>query len=376
MGRKYCKRLFQGKDPFAVKKSNRLFTKAMRENFAFQYTHCPEYRRLAKAEKIQPEDINGYADLLKLPILPTLLFKHHRIFSIPENHMFIKATSSGTGGVFSKIGFDFDGMLYGANMVIQMAKYRHLWSLRPVNYIILGYQPHKSNQTAVTKTALGATFFAPALHRTFALQYKNGKYEVDLEKIIKTLQKYAKTPFPVRFMGFPSYTYFLLKMMEERGIFLKLPPDSMIMLGGGWKQFYKEQVEKEVLYELAERVLGIREDHIVEFFGAVEHPILYCDCKNHHFHVPIYSRVIIRDVHTMKPLGYDKVGLVQLMTPMVAATPVLSIMTDDLGILHRGETCGCGLKSPYFEIIGRVGLKDIKTCAAGAAEFLQGGSKL
>lgn len=54
---------------------------------------------------------------------------------------------------------------------------------------------------------------------------------------------------------------------------------------------------------------------------------------------------------------------------MVKATPILSVMTDDLGILHDGG-CGCGIDSPYLEIIGRVGVKDIKTCAAGAAEIL------
>ena len=47
-------------------------------------------------------------------------------------------------------------------------------------------------------------------------------------------------------------------------------------------------------------------------------------------------------------------------------------MTDDLGILHDGKKkWGCGIESPYLEIIGRIGMKDIKTCAAGAAELLK-----
>ena len=102
----------------------------------------------------------------------------------------------------------------------------------------------------------------------------------------------------------------------------------------------------------------------------MEHPILYCDCKRHHFHVPAYSRVVIRDVHTLEPVPNGIPGLVNLITPMVRGTPILSVMTDDLGILHDGESCGCGISSPYLEILGRVGLKDIKTCAAGAAELL------
>ena len=110
----------------------------------------------------------------------------------------------------------------------------------------------------------------------------------------------------------------------------------------------------------------------MEFYGAVEHHILYCDCIHHHFHVPVYSRVIIRDVHSLEPVENGTPGLVNLLTPMVKATPILSVMTDDLGVLHEGGECGCGNPSPYLEILGRIGLRDIKTCAAGAAEILKG----
>ena len=65
-----------------------------------------------------------------------------------------------------------------------------------------------------------------------------------------------------------------------------------------------------------------------------------------------------------------EVGLVNLITPLINATPVTSVMTDDLGFLTPGEDCGCGLKSPYLTILGRAGLNDITTCAAGAAELL------
>lgn len=255
-------------------------------------------------------------------------------------------------------------------MVLKVSRGRKLLSPMPTNYIVLGYKPHRGNQTAVTKTALGATFFAPAVHRKFALIWKNGSYVPDLDGVIEAVQKYAKSKFPTRFMGFPSYTYFVLKRMEEKGIRVSLPKGSKIMLGGGWKQFYLEQVDKQILYDLAKRVLNVDESQIVEFFGAVEHPILYCDCPCHHFHVPVYSRVLVRDVHTMEPLPMGQVGLVNLMTPMVKATPILSVMTDDLGILQPGGNCPCGNPSPYLEIIGRVGLAEIKTCAAGAAEYL------
>lgn len=367
----YRKKLFQWKAPFDVAGSEDVFCKAMKENCAFQYENCPEYRKILDEKGFSPEDIKEYDDLEKLPFLPTVFLKHHRIFSMPENRRLIRATSSGTSGKYSEIGMEFGSLTNGLRMILKVTRLRKLISPTPCHYIIFGYRPHKSNKTAIAKTALGYTFFTPALSRTFALKYKDGQYEPDLEGVIKAIVKHSKSKFPMRFIGFPAYTYFTLKMMDERGIHVKLPKNSVIMLGGGWKQFYKEQVDKRAMYDLAKRVLGVEEDNVVESFGAAEHPILYCDCKNHHFHVPVYSRVMIRDVNTLDVLPHGKVGLVNLMTPMIKATPVLSIMTDDLGILHNAEECGCGVKSPYLEIIGRVGLKDVKTCAAGASEILE-----
>lgn len=368
----YRKKLFKTKNPFDTQNTEELFFQTVKENCQYQYVHCPEYKKIMDGMNFSPDSIRCYDDIASIPFFPTLFLKNHSIFSMPSYRTLIKATSSGTKGKFSSIGFEASGLLCGLRMVLKIGKWRKLFSPKPVNYIVLGYKPHRKNHTAVTKTAFGATFFAPAIRRTYALKYSDNGYVPDLEGVIAAIDKYSLSKFPIRFMGFPSYTYFVLKIMDERGMKFKLQKGSKIMLGGGWKQFYTEQVEKAVLYNLAKKVLGIEEADIIEFFGAVEHPILYCDCKNHHFHIPAYSRVIIRDVKTLKPVENGKIGLVNLITPMVKATPILSVMTDDLGVLHDGKECGCGIESPYLEIIGRVGLKDIKTCAAGAAEFLSG----
>jgi len=158
--------------------------------------------------------------------------------------------------------------------------------------------------------------------------------------------------------------------MQEKGIRYRMPPGSLVTLGGGWKQFYAEKVEKDAFYALVEEVLGIDADHVIEFFGAVEHPILYTDCRCHHFHIPVYSRVIIRDPEDFSPVPDGRIGLINLLTPMMRSVPLLSVMTDDLGRLHR-ERCPCGAESPWLEIIGRVGISDIVTCAAGAEEYLK-----
>lgn len=370
----YMNRLSSWKNPYALAETDDIFLKAMQENCVFQYENCEDYRRILDNQNFHPEDLKEYKDLEKLPFIPTLYFKHHELFSVPENRMLSMATSSGTSGSKSVMGYNFTSLFRDLKMVLKLGSYHHLFSWRPTRYIIFGYELHRSNQTGMAKTSFGQTLFAPAVSRDYALKYTKDGYKLDLETLKYKLVEYSEGKIPVRTIGFPAYTYFLLKQMKEEGIRVKLPKGSLINLGGGWKQFYAEAVSKQDFYDLAEEVLGIDDQHIIEFFSAVEHPVLYVDCRKHHFHVPVYARVIIRDVDTLKPLPNGTPGLVNLLTPMIDSVPILSIMTDDLGILHD-EKCECGLDTPWLEILGRVGIKDIVTCAAGADKILKGGEQ-
>lgn len=354
-----------------TEKMNKFFVEAMKENLRFHDQHCEAIHRILMESGCSLEEIRSMEDLAKIPSLPTLLFKRHLLFSMPQNRMIAKVSSSGTRGHASQVGFDLLGLICAFLAIFKQVTSRKLLSLIPCHYIMLGYKPHRSNKAVISKTAYATSWMAPSIKRTFALTMKNGQYEADLNQIEKALMRAAKSPFPTRIIGFPSYAYFLLKKMEEKDIRIKLPKGSKILLGGGWKQFYQEEVEKTVLYEMAERILGIKEDQIIEFFGAAEHAVIYCDCPHHHFHIPQGSHVIIRDPKTLEPLPMGQVGLINLLSPLNRATPLYSIMTDDLGVLHDGKDCPCQNKTPYLEILGRVGIQDIKTCAAGAKERLE-----
>ncbi len=370
------KSLFWHGKPYALDKTESLFLHKMRENMLFQYRNCEEYRKLLERFGWDEEQIQNFQELKEIPILPTLYFKHHRLDSVPFRRLLTTATSSGTSGNKSVIGYDLKTMWNALGMVLHIGTKHKLLSPCPCHYIILGYE-HKSllwgnkrmEEKAVAKTAYAFTFYAPALSRTYALKMVDGKYTLNLEEIKQKLIRFSKGRTPVRIMGFPFHAFWLLNQMKEEGIRCPLPRGSMMAFGGGWKEYYTQKADKKTMYRLVEEVLDIPESRCREFFGAVEHPILYCDCGHHHFHVPIYSRVIIRDVDTMEPVENGVPGLVNLLTPLVNSAPVLSIMTDDLGILHDGAECGCGITAPFLEILGRVGMADITTCAAGAEKL-------
>lgn len=362
---KLRRKLFASRDPYDCTKSD-LFLDACRENFDHCVRRCGDYRKICEGLGVRSSaDIGRVEDI---PVIPTMLMKQH---DFRAGRYFIEATSSGTSGAKSRVRFEFSALTAALKMSLKVTRFHGITSMKPCRYIIMGYKPHRSNKTVVTKTAYLTTFLAPAISRRFILKHTADGYKPDFDSIEAALEKYSKGRAPVRFMGFPSYTFFLLRLLEEKGLTYTLPAGSKILLGGGWKQFYQEKADKETFYRLAQKTLGIGEKDIVEFFGAVEHPILYTDCKEHHFHVPVYSKVVIRDPDTLEPLGLGQTGLVNLISPLCKATPILSVMTDDLGILHDGSTCACGIRSPYLEIVGRVAPEDIKTCAAGAADILQ-----
>ena len=366
----FRKKLFSSKKIYDQKNTEEVFLNAVRENIEFLAQNCTGYAQILKSGGFALQDVRSAEDLYKIPAIPTLFFKSHELYAMDEKKFKIRATSSGTSGMQSRIGLDAETYRLGIKMVIKTFSYHKIISALPVNYIVLGYEPKRQNNAGAVQTAYGTTRFAPALHREYALKATKDGYELNIEGISRALLRYSKTGFPVRFVGFPAYMCFLVKALKEKGINLKLNKRSKVLIGGGWKQFAAQGMPKRELYDLIYETLGIREENCREFFSAVEHPVAYCDCKNHHFHVPVYSRVIIRDVDTLMPVKNGEMGLLSFITPLVGSMPLISVITDDLAVLHDGEECGCGIKTPYFEIIRRAGVAEIKTCAAGAADML------
>ncbi len=363
-------RLFWRLRPYDVPGSDRAFLRACRENCAYHIRRCPGYAAICEHLGFSPDQLRTVDDLAQIPPIPTLFFKGRTLFSMPRRRMAMEVTSSGTSGKFSRIGFDWGSILAEAPMVVNLGLRHHLASPKPAHCVILGYKPHRSNHTGVTRTMFGLSHFSPPLSRTYALRMEGEGYVPDLDAVARALKKLERSHFPTRIIGFPSYLWFGLKRMEELGLRVKLPRGSRVILAGGWKGHADQEVDKSTLYALAEKTLGIQEDHINELFGAVEHPVFYNTCPRHHFHIPAYGRIIIRDPDTLAPLPMGQVGLINLISPLMCATPTLSVMTDDLGYLTPGEKCGCGIQSPYLTILGRVGMSGIQTCAAGAAELL------
>lgn len=366
-------KLFAYNKIYDHKGSEALFLQAMRESIRHHRTNCEFYDELLRDRGFCIDQIASIKDCENIPIIPAHFFKYHEVLSIKKEEIEVYATSSGTQGQKSQIFLDNETMRLGTKMAVKAMKYHGFISVIPTNYLILGYEPKEGNEMGNVKVALGMTRFAPAKERVFALRAIGDRYEINYFGIMDAFYRFNRQKLPVRILGFPSYLYMLLQTMKESGMKpLKLNKKSLVLTGGGWKKFDDMIVDKMELYSLVEEFLGIPVENCRDFYSAVEHSVAYPECKYHHMHVPIWSRVVVRDVKSLEPLGFDEPGFLSFISPLVSSVPVSSILMGDMAVLREGKSCGCGIDTPYFEILGRAGAVKVRSCAVAASEHMKG----
>lgn len=366
-------KLFDYSKIYDQKGSETLFLEAMKESINHHRTHCEFYDKLLKYHNFSSEEIKSIEDCEKIPTITAEFFKHHEVLSVKKEEIKIHATSSGTQGQKSQIFLDSASIKLGTKMAIKAIKHHGFISIIPTNYLILGYEPKEGNDMGNVKIALGMTRFAPVKEKVFALRAIGKGYEIDYFGIIDAFKRFNRQKLPVRILGFPSYLYMLLKMMKDSGMKpLKLNKMSIVLTGGGWKKFGDIAIDKDELYAMVEEFLGIPAKNCRDFYSAVEHSVAYPECEKHHMHVPIWSRVIIRDVKTLEPLGFNKPGFLNFISPLVSSMPISSILMGDMAMLRDGKKCGCGIDTPYFEVLGRAGTANVRSCAVAASEYIKG----
>lgn len=351
------------------------FIKAMKEITAWHMDRCDFYKKLAVSQNFSVDQVKSLDDCLSIPHLWAHFFKAHEVLSVPESDVFLHLTSSGTTGQKSQIFFDEWTIRAAQRMVDSIfEKYNWVTPNQPCNYILFSYETESSSKLGTAYTDNFLCKYAPVNEVFYALKLTgSGGHEFDCFGTIEAFLKFAQSKLPVRLFGFPAFFYFALERMKSLGIApVKMHPDSMVFLGGGWKGNAAKAIAKDDFYALVEEMLGIPNARLRDGFGSVEHCVPYVECQNHEFHVPVWSRVFIRDVETLKPLGLDKKGFLHFISPYITSMPAHSVIMGDMASLHEASTCGCGLPTPYFRIHGRAGVSKNKSCALAASELLKG----
>ncbi|NOT78854.1 MAG: acyl-protein synthase [Bacteriovoracaceae bacterium] len=372
----HVKQHCEKQDPYeGFNESDASFVEAMKEVALWHISKNDFYKNLAISQNFNSAEINTIQDCLKIPHLWAHFFKGHEILSIPRSEVFLHLTSSGTTGQKSQIFFDEWTIKIAQQMVdLIFEKYNWITPDQKCNYILFSYETESSSKLGTAYTDNFLCKYAPVNEVFTTLKLTgDGGHEFDCFGTIEAFKRFAEQGLPVRLFGFPAFFYFALERMKKLGIApLKFHKDSLVFLGGGWKGNADKQIEKQDLYSLAEEMLGIPNERLRDGFGSVEHCVPYVECSHHEFHVPVYSRVFIRDVETLKPLAMNEKGFLHFVSPYITSMPAHSVIMGDMASLH--DNCQCGLKTPYFKIHGRAGLSKNKSCALAASELLKGKS--
>ncbi|MCX4744375.1 acyl-protein synthase [Kitasatospora sp. NBC_01287] len=373
----HVQRLCDLAEPYAVSAENdRLFALAMNESNAWHAARSPFFAKLWAASEAAKEPLESVADLARLPFVHANFFKAHEVVSIPEQDVKLHVTSSGTTGQKSQMFFDEWTLRNGQRMVARVFdSYGWLGEDEPVNYLLSNYQPRPGLNLGTSFTDEYLCHFAPVRSVEYALKHTGSGHEFDPFGCVRALLRYAEEGAPVRILGFPAFLSFTLDRMRELGLPpIELHPKSLVVFGGGWKGHADKQVAKPELYRRIHDQLGIPDERIRDGYGAVEHSVLYMECANHRLHVPTWSRLLVRDVRTLAPLGHGERGYAQFVSPYITSVPAQSVLMGDLVSQHAPEECGCGLPTPWFAVHGRAGLSRNRSCAIAAAELLKGTS--
>ncbi len=363
----HVQRLCDLADPYATD-ADELFRAAMDEANAWHAERSPFFRSLLA------DTPHGTLGPVRAPLVHANFFKLHEVLSIPRDEVFLHLTSSGTSGQKSQMFFDEWTIRAAQRMVARIFDfYGWITPDQPVNYLLYSYEPAPEMRLGTSFTDNYLCDFAPARQVTHALRHTGSSHEFDVFGVLKALQRYADEGLPVRILGFPAFLHFTLERMRELRLpALRLPADSLVVLGGGWKGHSDRQIPKDLFYAAVTEQLGIPGERIRDTYGSVEHCVPYVECERHRLHVPVWSRAAVRCTQTLEQLPYGERGYLQLASPYITSVPAHSVVMGDLASLQPGESCECPLGTDWFTIHGRAGLSRNRSCAVAAAELLKG----
>jgi hypothetical protein len=144
--------------------------------------------------------------------------------------------------------------------------------------------------------------------------------------------------------GAPYQVQQLCVLMQAAGA----PPlraGSVVTLGGGWKSFEGQRVERPALCALIEAALGVPAARVLEAYAMVELNTPLMRCGDGRYHVPPIIEVCLFDEALMPlPPGADVTGTFGFMDPTATSYPAFLVTGDEVRLVR--ERCPCGLAGP------------------------------
>ncbi len=340
-------------DPVSITGSQLTSIKA---SFTTHYNKAPLYQRFCNNCGFTPDSLSGIEDIKDIPLIPTQMFKHYDILSVPEENIVKVCTSSGTRGSVSRVLRDGETL-----QTFTMGTARRIGEVitqdaRNYTMLCLGPREEESKDLwiAYIMSLLGG------VTATQKYYVKDNKFL--LADLIEDLKQAGQSQEKLAIIGPPMYFLYLAEELTNNNLELKLNPDSYVVTMGGWKRDEKRAVSRTELEKTALDVLGLPASQLRDGYGAVELNSVLFDCINKHKHLPEWVIAIARDPDTLAPLPYGEEGILSFLDTSASSYPCF-ILTEDFGTVYPAHSCGCEVSGDYVQISRRVNRVESKGCA-------------
>lgn len=355
-------------NPFLFSGENKsLFVESFKENALHHYKNHEFTRKLWDKLDFHPEQIQNEDDLTKVPGTMVHLYKEHEFMSVAREKLALVLTSSGTGGQKSQQFLDQLSLDNVKSLALSIHKALGMASDGEYNYLCFTYDPSVANDLGTAFTDELLTNFTGKKEVYYAIEWNEDKknFELNEEKTVATLKRFANSGTPTRILGFPAFLY---EMIEKYDLHLNLGNDSWLQTGGGWKGKADKEIPKMDFRKFIEKRLGIPQKNQRDLFGMVEHGIPYVDCEKGNLHIPNYARVFVRSPFDLSLRPKGERGLLHFLCSYNFSYPAPSLLTTDYG---RVMTCDCSIGGDVLVLEGRAGVTKHKGCALKALELLK-----
>tara|TARA_Y100000815_G_scaffold204814_1_gene188640 strand:- start:19519 stop:20496 length:978 start_codon:yes stop_codon:yes gene_type:complete len=310
--------------------SQKAFTGAALQAFAFQYAHNPVYREFCDLLKVSPQ---GMKNIEGIPFLPIQFFKEKEILTGKQraNTVF---TSSGTTGMTTSKHLVADVNLYEAS-------FTHAFEMfygPATDYCILALLPAYLERTGSSLIYMVDNLINTSKHPD------SGFYLDDLEALSQKLKKLDSKGQKTLLIG---VSFALLDLVETYGFNLK---NTIVMETGGMKGRRREIIREE-LHEILCKGFGVSQIH--SEYGMTELLSQGYSKGKGIFRSPPWMKIRIRDTEdALSHVPRGKTGGINVID-LANWYSCPFIATQDLG-----KDLGNG----SFEILGRFDTADVRGC--------------
>jgi hypothetical protein len=334
--------------------------------FRLQYQQNLTYRRFCQGRVVEPGQVQDWREI---PAIPTAAFKEADLSCLPPPQRKLVFFSSGTTEQRPSRHFHNDASLeiYEASLMPWFTGHVLADSVGKPRLLMLTPPPAlASNSSLVHMFETIRRQFDRDGEAAFAgTVAENQSWMVDRKRAMERLCGAVADGRPLLVLGTAFSFVDLLDHLEEKNVSMLLPPGSLALETGGYKN-RSRSLPKAELYSLISKRLGIPEAGIVSEYGmselssqAYDHAISSRHERGsplRRFKFPPWARVQIISPENGAEVGEGETGLIRIFD-LANVYSVMAVQTQDLGI--RRADC--------FELIGRAVAAEPRGCSLLAA---------